>query len=246
MDGFWWITAHGGVINVTLDYTSAPDDTLTRGHANTCVRAITETHTSLLLCCPAQLASRDAMATVVAENIKEAWEVEDTARVGVCVYVRTCALRWRSRSLKTRYLYVRNGNKRVVFVERCHSSSRSCQGQLGKWKHVSVRRGSLIQFHQKPRRDLLLFFMHRGQKQYLISYDGHHKNTLKCFVAYTFQKHNSNAHIFKFTKMYKCSNIPLLFFREFLWCLWLATVRLQGILITILARTRTTQTYQVL
>ena len=40
-----WITAHGWVINVILDYMSASDDTLTRGYRDTCIRPITETHT---------------------------------------------------------------------------------------------------------------------------------------------------------------------------------------------------------
>ncbi len=94
-------------------------------------RTITEIHTSLLLCCLAQLASWDTMATVVAKNIKEAWEVEDT----VCVCVCVCALRWRTWSWKTRHLYVKNSlyctdneaiqshlrNKQVVFV--VHMSS---------------------------------------------------------------------------------------------------------------------------
>lgn len=46
------------------------------------------------------------MATVVAENIKKAWEMKDTLCAGIVA--RTCALRWRSQNL---YLSYRQGGR---------------------------------------------------------------------------------------------------------------------------------------
>lgn len=85
--------------------------------------------TSLSLCRPAQLASCDAMATVVAENTKEAWEVKDPLCVWCVVCVHTCASRWRSWGWKTwfpdvkkrRYHADKGGiqrNKQVVLAPR--------------------------------------------------------------------------------------------------------------------------------
>lgn len=58
-------------------------------------------HTPLLLWCLTQLAGWDAMATVVAENIKKAWEMKDTLCAGIVA--RTCALRWKSQNLFLSY-----------------------------------------------------------------------------------------------------------------------------------------------
>lgn len=59
--------------------------------------ALMQMHTSLFLCCLAQLAGWDAMATVVAENIKKAWEMKDT--LCASIVARACALRRRSQNL---------------------------------------------------------------------------------------------------------------------------------------------------
>lgn len=58
-------------------------------------------HMPLLLWCLTQLAGWDAMATVVAENIKKAWEMKDTLCAGIVA--RTCALRWKSQNLFLSY-----------------------------------------------------------------------------------------------------------------------------------------------
>lgn len=64
-------------------------------------------HMPLLLWCLTQLAGWDAMATVVAENIKKAWEMKDTLCAGIVA--RTCALRWKSQNLFLSYRQRRGG-----------------------------------------------------------------------------------------------------------------------------------------
>lgn len=79
-------------------------------------------HMPLLLWCLTQLAGWDAIATVVAENIRKAWEMKDTLCAGIVA--RKCALRWKSQNLFLSYRQ-RGGGLLVVPVTSVRMTS-SC------------------------------------------------------------------------------------------------------------------------
>lgn len=76
-----------------LDHSTSPgfkmqDKSAIMHHIICCHTELSAKCMSLLLYRPAQLASCDAMATVVAENTKEAWEVKDPLRCVLCACTR--------------------------------------------------------------------------------------------------------------------------------------------------------------